>query len=122
MGLTPQGQTAMARPSARDSIGPAITGRPPQNYGDAILELTIIGLTFYSVHEGYGTEWPKIFGTPLGRVAFLRSLRAWWVWWVIIIPCVYLIGLTLLPRQWKQETDARRALPNQSQSPKTPST
>lgn len=121
MGLTPQGRTAMARPSVSDSIVPAITGRPPQNYGHAILGLTIIGLAFYNVHEGYGTEWPKIFGTPVSRVAFLRSLRAWWISWVIIVPCVYLIGLTLLPRQWKQETDARRALPNQSQSPKTPS-
>ncbi|KAG8958005.1 hypothetical protein FRC00_003195 [Tulasnella sp. 408] len=102
MGLTSQGRTAMARPSARDAMVPAITGRPPQNYGHAILGLAIIALAFYNVHEGYDTEWPKVFGTP-------------------IIPSVYLIGLTLLPRQWKQETDARRALPSQSQNARTPS-
>ncbi|KAG8915441.1 hypothetical protein FRC01_003661, partial [Tulasnella sp. 417] len=64
MGLTPHGRTAMVRPSARDTMVPAITGRPIQNYGHAILGLTIIGLAFYNVHEGYGTEWPKVFGTP----------------------------------------------------------
>ncbi|KAG8941877.1 hypothetical protein FRC04_004054 [Tulasnella sp. 424] len=115
MGLTNRGRTPMTEPSAGGTMIPAITGRPPQNYGHAILGLAIIGLAFYNVHEGYSHEWPKVFGTPVGRVAFLRSLRAWWISWVIIIPCVYLIGLTLLPRQWKQETDARRTLPQGSQ-------
>ncbi|KAG8981664.1 hypothetical protein FRB90_007093, partial [Tulasnella sp. 427] len=84
----------------------SISARPPQNYGHAVLGLSIIGLAFYNVHEGYSREWPKVFGQA--KTGWIQNLKGWWVAWVIIIPCIYLIGLTLLPRQWKQEADARR--------------
>lgn len=99
------------KPSAQDTMLPAIAGRPIQNYAHALLGLTIIALGLYNVHEGYGDEWLIIFGSRVSEVLFLRQMRAWWTAMIIIIPLVYVAGLSLLPRQWRQETNARRALP-----------
>ncbi|KAG8979326.1 hypothetical protein FRB93_010145 [Tulasnella sp. JGI-2019a] len=85
---------------------PAICARPLQNYGHAILGLTIISLAFYQVRLGYHLEWEFVFGLPY--TYFLKHFNAWWVSWVIIIPCIYVAGLTLLPRQWRQEDPARQ--------------
>jgi Eukaryotic cytochrome b561 len=38
--------------------------RPPQNYGHAILGLTILGLALYQVRLGYKEEWPNTTGRP----------------------------------------------------------
>ncbi|KAG9047256.1 hypothetical protein FS837_002729 [Tulasnella sp. UAMH 9824] len=99
------------KPSAKDTMVPAIKARPIQNYAHALLGLFIILLSFYNVHEGYGDEWLGEFGTDVNQVSFLRHLKAWWIVAIIVIPLVYIAGLSLLPRQWKQETNARRALP-----------
>ncbi|KAG8976305.1 hypothetical protein FRC05_004221 [Tulasnella sp. 425] len=99
------------RPTAGDTILPAIKARPIQNYAHALLGLSIIALAFYNVHEGYGHEWYLVFGSHIDEVPFLRHIRAWWIAMIIIIPLVYISGLSLLPRQWRQETNARRTLP-----------
>ncbi|KAG8942700.1 hypothetical protein FRC00_011655 [Tulasnella sp. 408] len=101
----------LRKPSANDTMMPAIKARPIQNYAHALLGLFIILLSFYNVHEGYGDEWLGEFGTAVDQVSFLRHLKAWWTVAIIVIPLVYIAGLFLLPRQWKQETNARRTLP-----------
>ncbi|KIO22243.1 hypothetical protein M407DRAFT_119755 [Tulasnella calospora MUT 4182] len=98
-------------PSAKDTIVPAIKARPIQNYAHALLGLFIILLSVYNVHEGYGDEWLGEFGTYVYQVSFLRHLRAWWTVAIIVLPLVYIAGLFLLPRQWRQETNARRTMP-----------
>ncbi|KAG8965029.1 hypothetical protein FRC05_003504 [Tulasnella sp. 425] len=97
--------------TAKDTIMPAIKGRPIQNYAHALLGLFIILLSFYNVHEGYGDEWLGEFGTYVDQVPFLRHMRTWWTASLIIISLIYIAGLSLLPRQWRQETNARRTLP-----------
>ncbi|KIO22244.1 hypothetical protein M407DRAFT_216834, partial [Tulasnella calospora MUT 4182] len=84
-----------------------IAGRPIQNYAHALLGLTIIALGLYNVHEGYGDEWLIIFGSRVSEVPD----EDWFHLVSKIIPLVYVAGLSLLPRQWRQETNARRALP-----------
>ncbi|KAG9015663.1 hypothetical protein FRB90_004551, partial [Tulasnella sp. 427] len=61
-----------------DTIVPAITARPIQNYAHAVLGLTIIGLALFNVHEGYDVEWFEQFGTQVSQVSFLRQMKAWW--------------------------------------------
>lgn len=97
--------------TAKDTMMPAVKGRPIQNYAHALLGLFIILLAFYNVHEGYGDEWLGEFGTYVDQVPFLRQMRTWWTASLIIIPLIYIAGLSLLPRQWRQETNARRTLP-----------
>lgn len=73
------GFTSMSRnPTAKDTIMPAVKGRPIQNYAHALLGLFIILLAFYNVHEGYGDEWLGEFGTYVDQVPFLRHMRTWW--------------------------------------------
>jgi hypothetical protein len=76
--------------------------RPPQNYLHACLGLFIIGGSFWQVHNGYTVEWPKTqsLTVPSGvNVLFIA--------WAVLIPLLYVGGLTFLPRQYKQERDAR---------------
>jgi len=83
---------------------PAVTGRPLQNYGHALNGLVIIALAFHNVRQGYQFEWEYAFG--LAYTPFLQHINNWWISWVIIIPCIYVAGLTLLPRQWRQEEES----------------
>lgn len=78
--------------------------RPPQNYFHAILGLSILGLAAYQVHYGYAIEWPNITGNvhPIPRYAVIA-----WVGIIITFWTLYIIGLALLPRQYKQESYAR---------------
>jgi len=99
---------------------PGLCGRPLQNYGHAINGLIIVALAFHNVREGYHFEWEMIFGLSYDSFTFLRHLNAWWISWVIIVPCIYVIGLTLLPRQWRQESAARRRLAADSQAVRVP--
>lgn len=77
-------------------------GRPPQNYGHAILGILVIGLSFKQVHNGLDDEWPRI-----GGPAIPQSIWTWWKVWIITIPLLYLFGLVLLPRQYRLERDQR---------------
>jgi len=88
---------------------PGLCGRPLQNYGHAINGLVIVALAFHNVREGYHFEWEMVFGLGYDSYTFLRHLNAWWISWVIIVPSIYILGLTLLPRQWKQEAARRRS-------------
>lgn len=72
--------------------------RPPQNYGHAVLGLLIIALSFYQVRTGYRNAWPAV-----GRGLAPASVNTAWIVWVIIIPLLYLVGLALLPRQYRLE-------------------
>lgn len=72
------------KPSANDTMVPAIKARPIQNYAHALLGLFIILLSFYNVHEGYGDEWLGEFGTAVDQVSFLRHLKAWWTVAIVV--------------------------------------
>jgi len=76
--------------------------RPPQNYGHAVLGLLIISLSFWQVHTGLDDEWNAI-----GGIYIPISIWTWWKVWVVMIPILYLVGLGLLPRQWRQEAKQR---------------
>jgi len=76
--------------------------RPPQNYFHAILGLSIIALAFYQVHYGINTEW--IFYT--GIIIDPRAMHAWTAL-IVVFWVLYVVGLALLPRQYKQETEGR---------------
>jgi len=79
-------------------------GRPPQNYMHAVLGLTIIGLAFYQVRTGYKTEWPMATGLqPLSY-----GVDVLWYVWIVVLPLLYAVGLSLLPRQFSQENAPRR--------------
>jgi len=74
-------------------------GRPPQNYGHAVFGLFIIGVAFYQVRTGYSVAWPSATGglrTP-GAVDIV------WIMWIVLLVLFYGAGLTLLPKQWRQE-------------------
>lgn len=76
--------------------------RPPQNYMHAALGLLVIGLAFYQVRSGFGTEWPL----KTGRSAPNAVNIVWYVW-VVLLPVLYFAGLALLPRQFRQERQNR---------------
>ncbi|EJD54568.1 hypothetical protein AURDEDRAFT_156352 [Auricularia subglabra TFB-10046 SS5] len=73
--------------------------RPPQNYLHAALGLGIVGLALYQVHLGYKTEWPVFVG--IGPAP--SGVQVVWIIWAAGIPVLYLLGLALLPRQFRQE-------------------
>ncbi|KAI5117855.1 hypothetical protein M0805_007698 [Coniferiporia weirii] len=73
--------------------------RPPQNYGHAIVGLLVISLAFYQVHTGYDTEWPS----TTGRGPVPHGVDVAWTVWVVLVPVLYVAGLALLPKQYKQE-------------------
>jgi hypothetical protein len=76
--------------------------RPPQNYLHAFLGLFIISGSFWQVHNGYTVEWPRT--QSLAVPGYINVL---FIIWAILIPLLYVGGLTFLPRQYKQERDAR---------------
>jgi hypothetical protein len=55
------------------------TGRPPQNYGHAVLGLLIIGLSFWQVNTGLDDEWQAIGGSYIPT-----SIWTWWKVWVVV--------------------------------------
>ncbi|KAF8323381.1 hypothetical protein DL93DRAFT_2162545 [Clavulina sp. PMI_390] len=77
--------------------------RPPQNYFHAVLGLTIIGLGLYQVHYGYRTMWPD-WGIGMVPAGVNRA----WMAVAIILIVPYILGLGLLPMQYKNEAEARR--------------
>lgn len=89
--------------------------RPLQNYGHAILGLAIIGLSFYQVRLGYHTEWVN----TTGRQPISNAANIVWYVWVALIPVLYILGLALLPRQWKQERGTTKSTSDSDVSPET---
>ncbi|KAK0213312.1 hypothetical protein DFS33DRAFT_114801 [Desarmillaria ectypa] len=79
------------------------TGRPLQNYFHATFGLLIISLAFYQVRTGYKTEWPR----TTGRGDIAQGADIVWYVWVVVVPLLYLIGLTFLPKQYRQEAAAK---------------
>lgn len=77
--------------------------RPAQNYLHAIVGLVTIGLAIAQVRNGYSHEWP----TSTGRGSVGRGVNVLWIVWVVALPVLYFGGLVLLPRQYRQERDAR---------------
>jgi hypothetical protein len=96
-----------------------MTGRrPPQNYVHAVLGLSIIGLAFYQFRTGYKTELPNFAGIQVPKAIGV----VWTVWVVVsryllvhanltdmpqVVAVAYGGGLSLLPRQWRQEAVPR---------------
>ncbi|KJA19957.1 hypothetical protein HYPSUDRAFT_143067 [Hypholoma sublateritium FD-334 SS-4] len=73
--------------------------RPAQNYLHAVLGLAIIGLALFQVHSGYDHEWV----VSTGREALPKSVNVvFWVW-VVLLPVSYAVGLSFLPKQFRQE-------------------
>ncbi|KZP30315.1 CBD9-like protein, partial [Athelia psychrophila] len=77
-------------------------GRPVQNYGHAVLGLLIIALAFWQVRIGYKYVYPEwtLSTVPMG-------VNTVWIVWVALIPILYVAGLALLPRQFRQESAAK---------------
>ncbi|KAF8973311.1 hypothetical protein BDZ97DRAFT_1780761 [Flammula alnicola] len=73
--------------------------RPPQNYLHAVLGIAIIGLSLYQVYTGFNDEWPATTGRP----PVPKSVKVvFWVW-VVLLPVSYAVGLSFLPKQYRQE-------------------
>ncbi|CAE6420825.1 hypothetical protein RSOLAG1IB_03757 [Rhizoctonia solani AG-1 IB] len=73
--------------------------RPAQNYGHAILGLGVIALSLYQVWIGFNHKW----ASTTGRDKPSQGLRTFWIVWVVILGAAYIIGLALLPKQYKAE-------------------
>ncbi|KAG8688197.1 hypothetical protein FRC11_005888 [Ceratobasidium sp. 423] len=73
--------------------------RPIQNYGHAILGLGVIALSLYQVWLGFNHEWPS----ATGRDKPAQGLRTFWIVWVVVIGGAYIIGLALVPKQYRTE-------------------
>ncbi|KAI1794222.1 CBD9-like protein [Ganoderma leucocontextum] len=79
--------------------------RPAQNYGHAVFGLLIIGLAFAEVRSGFHDEWPKLSGRP----PISKAADIVWYVWVALIPLLYLAGLALLPKQFRQERPGKKS-------------
>jgi len=76
--------------------------RPVQNYIHVLLGIIIIIASFYQVHTGYKEEFPELTGRDLPKAADI----VFYVW-IAVIPLLYLAGLALLPKQFRQEAASR---------------
>jgi hypothetical protein len=77
-------------------------GRPPQNYGHAVLGLLIIAVAFYQVRTGYSVAWPSATNreTP-------GAVNVVWIIWLVLMVLLYAGGLAFLPKQWRQEKQSQ---------------
>ncbi|KAJ7233918.1 hypothetical protein C8J57DRAFT_1381237 [Mycena rebaudengoi] len=80
------------------------TGRPPQNYFHAVFGITIIALGMYQIRSGFNVEWP----TYSGRGSVPTAISNLWIAWCVLLPLLYLGGLTLLRKQYRQEDAYRK--------------
>lgn len=81
---------------------PNRTKRPIQNYGHAVVGLFVIGLSLYQVWIGFDDEWSD----ATGRDQPGRGVYAFWIVWSAILGGAYVLGLALLPKQYKSEAEA----------------
>jgi len=77
--------------------------RPIQNYAHAVVGLFIIGLAIHQVYNGYTEEWPK----TTGRGSLPNGVNILFYVWMALIAVLYVGGLALLPKQYKQEKESR---------------
>ncbi|KIY46781.1 CBD9-like protein, partial [Fistulina hepatica ATCC 64428] len=78
------------------------TRRPPHNYLHAVVGLFILALSFYQVRLGYAYEWSMV-----GMGLLSPSVNRAWMFWVVVMPFAYAIGLALLRRQYHLEERQR---------------
>jgi len=83
-----------------------IVGRQPQNYFHAVFGLAIIALAMYQIRTGYRDEWPQY--AQSGDVP--KGVNVLWIVWCIVLPILYAAGLSLLPKQYRQEDAQRKGL------------
>ncbi|EJD42282.1 CBD9-like protein [Auricularia subglabra TFB-10046 SS5] len=83
----------------------AAARRPLQNYAHAVVGLVIIGLAYAQVRNGYEHEWSE----ATGRGKPSNAVNVLWIVWVVALPVLYFGGLSLLPRQFRQERETRAA-------------
>ncbi|EKM54903.1 uncharacterized protein PHACADRAFT_259069 [Phanerochaete carnosa HHB-10118-sp] len=80
-----------------------ILGRPIHNYFHAVFGIFLIGIAFYQVRTGFRVEWPLYTGRgPLNNAANIV-----WIVWLVLVCTAYLAGMLFLPRQYRQEREAR---------------
>jgi len=77
--------------------------RPFQNYLHAVVGLLLIALALFQVRTGFAIEWP----TTVGRGAAPGAVNVAWYVWAVLLPLLYFAGLSLLPRQFRQEKAAK---------------
>ncbi|TFK91609.1 hypothetical protein K466DRAFT_515061 [Polyporus arcularius HHB13444] len=82
--------------------------RPVQNYFHAILGLLVIGLAFYQVRNGFTEEWTRVSSRP----PISKAANIVWYVWVALVPVLYLAGLALLPKQFRQERPQQKQAPS----------
>jgi len=88
--------------------------RAPHAYLHAILGLVIFACAQWQVHYGLFTEWAIATG---GLHKVPESAKHAWLALVIVFWVLYGLGLALVPRQYKQESEARsggKEVPNSS--------
>ncbi|PPQ86670.1 hypothetical protein CVT25_006745 [Psilocybe cyanescens] len=78
--------------------------RAPHNYLHVLVGLAIFALAQWQVHYGLFTEWLLTGG--LHQVP--ESAKHAWLALVIVFWALYGLGMALLPRQFKQESQARK--------------
>lgn len=74
--------------------------RPIQNYGHAIVGLALISLALYQVWLGFNYEWSYV----TGRDQPSEGVRIFWIIWVAVLGAAYVVGLALLPKQYRVES------------------
>lgn len=80
--------------------------RPVQNYGHAILGLSLISLALYQVWLGFNHEWSY----ATGRDKPADGVRIFWIVWTAVLGGAYVVGLALLPKQYRVESYMVREL------------
>ncbi|EGO00418.1 hypothetical protein SERLA73DRAFT_89398 [Serpula lacrymans var. lacrymans S7.3] len=80
--------------------------RPIQNYFHVLLGLFIVGASFYQVRTGFKYEW--LYHAHHGRIS--NAAQIVWYVWVVLLPVLYLAGLSLLPKQFSQERAKREKM------------
>jgi len=81
--------------------------RAPHNYLHVLIGFSIIILAQFQVHYGLYTEWNLVTG---GVHPIPPSAKHAWLALVVVFWALYIGGMLLIPRQFKQEKENRNAL------------
>jgi len=80
--------------------------RAPHNYLHVIFGLAIFILAQYDVHYGLYIEWDNQTG---GLHQVPNSAKKAWLALVVLFWVLYGLGMAFIPRQFKQESESRKA-------------